>query len=340
MVAEEHISKIIKDYKSHKELSVFLDKYYDWKKSYNVHQRWNVYEAGVKFLEKIGENELAYNEWKQLQIEEYGQSDQFTYRHQAILRLSFFEKSLNKGLVDSFHIHKIAFKGHQLTKFGLRNKGQIFNTLDIHIKSKYNFSFFEEFWVDYENPNCDFKTFKSEHYLDVFKDSDKEYDLWNKRLSDPITRSKYIRKDFSAKDELVFASIIHRASELLREAENLYRSIIGAKKVGESWIGETELYYFIKTNFNNYQVLHHGSPEFLGRQHLDIWIPELKIGIEYQGAQHDKPVEFFGGQIAFEENLKRDERKRQLCKENGVKLIEVREGYSIDELILLITSGT
>lgn len=141
MLAEEHISKIIKDYKSHKELSVFLYKYYDWKKSFNVHQRWNVYEAGVKFLEKIGENELAYYEWKQLQIEEYGQSDQFTYRHQAILRLSFFEKSLNKGLVDSFHVHKIAFKGHQLTKFGLRNKGQIFNSLGYEyrkVNSQYN----------------------------------------------------------------------------------------------------------------------------------------------------------------------------------------------------------
>ncbi len=66
----------------------------------------------------------------------------------------------------------------------------------------------------------------------------------------------------------------------------------------------------------------------------------MKIGIEYQGAQHDKPVEFFGGQKAFEENLKRDERKRQLCEENGVKLIEVREGYNIDDLILLITNAT
>ena len=89
----------------------------------------------------------------------------------------------------------------------------------------------------------------------------------------------------------------------------------------------------IKQRINQYEVIQHGSPTWLGRQHLDIWIPELKIGIEYQGTQHDKPVEFFGGQKAFDENLKRDARKRQLCKENGVKLIEVREVYDLDSLL-------
>ena len=83
-------------------------------------------------------------------------------------------------------------------------------------------------------------------------------------------------------------------------------------------------------NGNNTAYLIQGQ-EFVLNFHF------TRCGLEYQGAQHDKPVEFFGGQKAFEENLKRDERKRQLCKENGVKLIEVREGYSIDELILLIT---
>ena len=119
--------------------------------------------------------------------------------------------------------------------------------------------------------------------------------------------------------------------------QNKFRLSRGIPRIGEGWVSETNLYYLIKQKFDQYEIIQHGSPTWLGRQHLDIWIPELKIGLEYQGAQHDKPVEFFGGQIAFEENLKRDERKRQLCKENGVKLIEVREGYSIDELILLIT---
>ncbi len=46
---------------------------------------------------------------------------------------------------------------------------------------------------------------------------------------------------------------------------------------------------------------------------LDIYYPELNIGIEYQGNYwHNLP-----------ENIKRDKRKRNLCKEKDIKLIEV-----------------
>ena len=125
-------------------------------------------------------------------------------------------------------------------------------------------------------------------------------------------------KDGSASAQLVFESMGHEASKLLRDGENPYRLNIGAKKIGESWIAETELFYKIKNVFSDIEVIQHGRPSWLGRQHFDIWIPELKIAIEYQGKQHDKPIEFFGGLEALE---------------NRVKLIEVREGYFLNEII-------
>lgn len=76
----------------------------------------------------------------------------------------------------------------------------------------------------------------------------------------------------------------------------------------------------------------------MGKQHLDIWIPELNIAIEYHGLQHDQPVDFFGGQDAYDKNVERDNRKKTLCMENGVRLIEVREGYDIQELIREIST--
>jgi hypothetical protein len=121
-----------------------------------------------------------------------------------------------------------------------------------------------------------------------------------------------------------------------RSIENLLRSNKGLPKIGEGWISETTLFYQVKERLSEYQIIQHGRPEFLGRQHLDIWIPELKIGIEYHGSQHDRPIDFFGGEISFLENQKRDERKRNLCLENGVRLIEVREGYDIDSIIQMI----
>ena len=109
----------------------------------------------------------------------------------------------------------------------------------------------------------------------------------------------------------------------LRESENDLRVIRELPKIGEGWISETDLYYQIKEKFNNHRVLQHGKPVWLGKQHLDIFIPDLNIGIEYQGKQHTSPVDFFGGEGSFEENKKRDFRKKKLCLENGCVLYEV-----------------
>ena len=94
-------------------------------------------------------------------------------------------------------------------------------------------------------------------------------------------------------------------------------------KIGEGWISETRLYYEIKKAFPKLEVKHHGNPNWLGRQHFDIYFPDLNIAIEYQGTQHQKPVEYFGGQEAFKKGRERDEKKKRLCEENGCKLFYV-----------------
>ena len=122
-------------------------------------------------------------------------------------------------------------------------------------------------------------------------------------------------------------------NNLARDAENAAREEIGLPKVGEGWVSETQLYYEIKEAFAKLKVIHHGSPRWLGRQHLDIYIPEIKVAVEYQGLQHDEPVEFFGGEESFQENQERDARKAQLCDKHGVHLIYVRPGYDLEEIV-------
>ena len=100
----------------------------------------------------------------------------------------------------------------------------------------------------------------------------------------------------------------------------------------------TTLYYELKNHFENYEVQHHGQPSWLGLQHIDIWFPKLNIGVEYQGIQHDKPIEFFGGEEGFKKNVERDRRKKLLFKENDSILIEVRPNYNLDDVIKLIES--
>lgn len=118
--------------------------------------------------------------------------------------------------------------------------------------------------------------------------------------------------------------------QLQKDAENMAREKAGLPLVGQGWISETELFEKIKKAYPQYRVIQHGSPTWLGRQHLDIWIPEIKVAVEYHGLQHFEPVEFFGGEDAYWDTVERDERKERLCKKNKVKLIVVSEGYDID----------
>lgn len=69
------------------------------------------------------------------------------------------------------------------------------------------------------------------------------------------------------------------------------------------------------------EFLPHFSPQWLGKQHLDIYLPKFKAAIECQGKQHFKPVEAFGGKEALKETQDRDKIKAEKCKENGVELI-------------------
>lgn len=108
-----------------------------------------------------------------------------------------------------------------------------------------------------------------------------------------------------------------------KEIANDVRLEKGLPKIGEGWISETLLYYAVKEAIPEYEVKHHGNLKWLGLQHLDIYIPNLNIGIEYQGKQHREPVEFFGGVKAFEKNIERDKRKKRLCSENNLKLFYV-----------------
>ena len=75
---------------------------------------------------------------------------------------------------------------------------------------------------------------------------------------------------------------------------------------------------------NNIEFIHiYKNKLILGRQSLDFYLPEHKIGIEYQGIQHFKPSSMFGGNKAYTENIKRDIRKFELCKKNNIKLFYV-----------------
>ena len=90
------------------------------------------------------------------------------------------------------------------------------------------------------------------------------------------------------------------------------------------WIREDELFRLVKILFPTKRILREATPRWLGQQRLDIYLPELELAIEHQGEQHYRPIGVFGGEQAFTKTLERDKRKRALCQENGITVVDIR----------------
>lgn len=149
-----------------------------------------------------------------------------------------------------------------------------------------------------------------------------------------VIESCYINRTAQCGPQEYFSKLV---SLKMRQSENDVREILGISKIGEGNVSETKLYYQIKTKLPQYEVIHQGNPKWLGRQRLDIYIPELNVGIEYQGGQHFDPNHYHNthNPDSFEKNKERDERKRLKCESNGCKLVYVYEGvdYNINDVI-------
>ena len=102
-----------------------------------------------------------------------------------------------------------------------------------------------------------------------------------------------------------------------KEAENEVRKEMGIPLIGEGWIAETEVFYMVKDILSEYEVIHHARPKWLEGQEFDIYIPELKLAIEYMGEQHYKPVDYFGGEEAFKKVVE-NYNVSDLLKEKGL----------------------
>lgn len=86
---------------------------------------------------------------------------------------------------------------------------------------------------------------------------------------------------------------------------------------------EKEITKFL--NEKNVLYTNKKSFDWLGKKHLDFYIPEYNIAIECQGIQHFEPTDFGGvGKNEtlkrFEKDIQRDKLKIKLCESHGIML--------------------
>ena len=104
-------------------------------------------------------------------------------------------------------------------------------------------------------------------------------------------------------------------------------------KIGQRWINETIVYNIVKDFLGeDYEVIQHARPSYLNGLEYDVYVPHLKLAIEYNGVQHHEAVSIFGGEEGLKKTKARDERKNSLSLENGICLIRLNPDYSKEKL--------
>ena len=68
---------------------------------------------------------------------------------------------------------------------------------------------------------------------------------------------------------------------------------------------------------------------------FDFYLPDYNTCIEFNGIQHYKPKEYFGGEDGFKNQQKKDKIKSQYCKEKNITLLIIKYNEKIDKKLLL-----
>lgn len=260
------------------------------------------------------------------------------------IELTTGKKSINKDTVLRL-VSKDCY-----TKIGESNFEEVFNIFfklieeDIYnLKNKKGF--FWDLFLDFSSDIVD--PYPDIYYKRFFKNDGRYYkskklDRMGLREGDWILKdekSYYFRRGVEVhplETSLIRKSVISYLEKQMETSENDFRLKHDLPLIGEEnvkWKSENELFMLIKSKFKNENIRQQISPFWLKKQHLDIYFPDRNIGIEYQGIQHYKPIDFFGGKESFKKNQERDKRKKNLCKQNGCNLIYVKEGYDINDVI-------
>lgn len=154
-----------------------------------------------------------------------------------------------------------------------------------------------------------------------------------KRLEDNLTYF-YLQIKFKEKED-----VWKKANSLVSDFYNNSEMYDGFERATwlkpvNKWLSEELVYKLAKDIFKQYKVIYQMRPFFLrssadGQMSYDVFISETNVAIEYQGEQHFKPIDYFGGEESFKKQVQRDREKIALSAMNGVKIVFI----NYDEII-------
>lgn len=165
-------------------------------------------------------------------------------------------------------------------------------------------------------------------YMDSDQIKLKEYLECNHPVMMLLENLQNIREKWGYLDVIEKSDVVKETNEILSEfhqqikflKRNAYDKLLSQHQLHGKWVKEIELFALIKAIFPDAQYQY--TAEWLGNQSLDIYIPKLQCGIEYQGEQHYKAIDFFGGESKLLEQKQLDQQKREKCIKQKVLLLD------------------
>jgi len=64
---------------------------------------------------------------------------------------------------------------------------------------------------------------------------------------------------------------------------------------------------------------------------FDFYLPEYNTCVEYDGIQHFKPIDFFGGEKSFQQTQIKDQIKNNYCLNNNINLLRIAYNEKINQ---------
>lgn len=186
----------------------------------------------------------------------------------------------------------------------------------------YNAKQTEEIALMYFNLVSQFNADKD--YMIEIQEYLKEYDFFTHLENSINSEIATLREKYGYSSFVTNSVLVHIIKSInkyrRRQLTALYSEMIEEKRVATKWSSEFKLYSIIKSYVPD--AVYQYRTGWLGAQSFDIFLPTQRIAIEYQGQQHFEPVDAFGGEANFKNNVERDARKRQLAYEHNVIVID------------------
>jgi hypothetical protein len=96
----------------------------------------------------------------------------------------------------------------------------------------------------------------------------------------------------------------------------------------ESWLEENNILFIPQKQFKNC------IGERKRRLSFDFYIPEKNLCIEFDGKQHFKSIEYWGGEEGLKRRQQSDKIKTEFCQKNNINLLRVSYSENIREKLL------